>query len=139
MAPELVRELSYQLQQFALPESVTAIICGVDLEGTHIMVVRGSHIEDRDAVGFAAIGIGDWHANSQFMFEKHTYFRSFTETLLLTYTAKRRAEVAPGVGLATDMFTVGPLLGNHVYPIGEHVLNKLAVIHSGVNAKIKES
>jgi hypothetical protein len=139
LSPEFVRDLSFQLQTFEFPRSVAAIVCGVDLDGAHIAVVRNSQFENVDAVGFAAIGAGDWHANSQFMFSKHTRARGFAETLLLTYSAKRRAEVAPGVGSATDMFTVGPFLGNCINPVGDHVINKLNAIHEDVNSRIRQS
>jgi len=73
------------------------------------------------------------------MFANHTRLRSFAETLVLTYSAKKRAEVAPGVGEATDMFTVGPLLGNCVYPVGDHVLEKLNAIHEDTKTKMRQS
>src|SRR2546421_7416049 len=65
-----------------------------------------------DKAGFAAIGAGEWHAKSAFMFNRHTRFRAVPQTLLLTYAAKKRAEVAPGVGAYTDMFIIGPELGS---------------------------
>ena len=39
--------------------------------------------------------------------------RPLPETLLLTYAAKKRAEVAPGVGSGTDMFTMGSQPGTY--------------------------
>jgi hypothetical protein len=139
MAPEQVREICSQLQAFELNTSVAAIVCGMDQDNAHIYVVNNGHIQNRDIVGFAAIGAGDWHANSQFMFAKHTRTRGFAETLLLTYIAKKRAEVAPGVGAATDMFTVGPYLGQNIYPVGDHVLAKLGEIYDETSASIKRS
>jgi hypothetical protein len=38
--------------------------------------------------------------------------------------SKKRAEVAPGVGKATDMVSVGPGLGSLI-KIHEHVIHKL--------------
>jgi hypothetical protein len=136
MAPELVHEIASNLTHFQLQSSVAAIVCGVDNSGAHIYVVRGSSVECRDVVGFAAIGAGDWHSNSQFMFAKHTRSKSFSETLLLTYAAKKRAEVAPGVGSATDMFAVGPVLGHNVYPMGDHVFAKLNETYCTILSKI---
>jgi hypothetical protein len=48
------------------------------------------------------------------MFAQHDRSKPFPETLLLTYAAKKRAEVSPGVGEGTDMFTIGPGLGSFV-------------------------
>jgi polyribonucleotide nucleotidyltransferase len=52
----------------------------------------------------------------------------FPETLLLVYSAKKRAEVAPGVGEATDMFGMSPNLGSY-FEIGEHVIANLEKIY----------
>ncbi len=139
LSPESAHELTAQLQNFELQASVAAIFCGVDSSGAHIYVVRDSHVECRDVVGFAAIGAGDWHSNSQFMFANHTRGRSFAETLVLIYSAKKRAEVAPGVGEATDMFTVGPFLGHNVYPVGDHVLATLKAIYEATKTQIRQS
>ncbi|HEY1661592.1 MAG TPA: hypothetical protein VGI03_04175 [Verrucomicrobiae bacterium] len=122
---ELVKQLASKLAQFEAP-SVQAIFCGHDLTGAHIYVVDNSaNVICHDVVGFAAIGAGYWHADSQFMFAEHNPFKSFAETLLLTYSAKKHAEVAPGVGEDTDMFLIGPVLGSCVPNVGEHVLEKL--------------
>jgi hypothetical protein len=55
------------------------------------------------------VGYGEWHSQSQFMFAGHAPWKNFPETFLLTYSAKKRAEVAPGVGAHTDMVVVGGL------------------------------
>jgi hypothetical protein len=125
MDSELVKQIASKLAQFHSPE-VEAIFCGLDLTGAHIYIVDNSaNVSCHDVVGFAAIGAGYWHADSQFMFANHTPYKSFAETLLLTYSAKKRAEVAPGVGSDTDMFSIGPLLGNHIPNMAPHVLEKL--------------
>jgi hypothetical protein len=40
------------------------------------------------------------------MLQKYSRGASLSEAFLLTYIAKKRAEVAPGVGTATDMFMI---------------------------------
>jgi hypothetical protein len=42
------------------------------------------------------------------MMARHNPHSHRDETLLLTYMAKKRSEVAPGVGRGTDMFVIGP-------------------------------
>lgn len=123
MLPEFVREIGATLLSFEMPE-IWTIIAGVDTSGPHIYVIRNADIYCYDAIGFAAIGIGQGHANSQFMLARHTTIRPLPQTLLLTYTAKKRAEVAPGVGTDTDMNMVGPQLGS-LTPIGQHVQQEL--------------
>jgi hypothetical protein len=112
MSESLVRMLATELINFSLPP-VATIFAGVDTTGIHLYVVEGGDVSCMDTVGFAAIGAGRWHANSQFMFAQHDRTKPGPETLLLTYHAKKRAEVAPGVGAGTDMFIMGPQLGSH--------------------------
>src|SRR5262249_27984640 len=64
---------------------------------------------------------------SQFMFARHAGTRQFAETQLLTYTAKRRAEVAPGVGPDTDMFAVFGLGGYSTLP--PHEVERLKALY----------
>jgi hypothetical protein len=113
MSDALVSKIATELINFSTP-SVAAIFAGTDPSGTHIYVCQDGSVECMDSVGFASIGIGRWHANSQFMFAQHDKSKPFPETLLLTYAAKKRAEVSPGVGKGTDMFTIGPRLGSYV-------------------------
>ena len=45
------------------------------------------------------------------MVSRFTRYSDFSRTLTLVYAAKKRGEVAPGVGTETDMFMIGPVLG----------------------------
>lgn len=128
MEPSLVRQITEELINFDTPFTST-IFAGIDSGGPHIYVANCSNITCQDNVGFASIGVGVWHASSQLMFSGHTRLKPFPETLLTVYSAKKRAEVAPGVGEATDMFVVGPSLGSYTV-IGEHVLSRLAKIYA---------
>ncbi len=137
MAPELVMETADRLQQFEIA-TVQATISGIDSTGAHIYVLHNSEVMCQDQVGFAAIGVGGNHAASEFMFAQHTRFRPFPETWLLTYSAKKRAEVAPGVGQRTDMFVVGPVLGSLVF-VGDDVLRALEEIYRTTQAETIEA
>ena len=110
MEEGLVNKLASEIVNLDMPEAET-IITGIDPTGVHIYVTSGPNISCHDTVGFAAIGVGSGHANSQFMFAGHTRFKPGPETFLLTFNAKKRAEAAPGVGQATDMWAMGPGLG----------------------------
>lgn len=112
MDSELVRKIAMELMNYDWQETA-AIFSGVDPSGAHIYVARNGAISCQDSVGFAAIGAGEWHANSQLMFAGHSQYKLVPETLLLVYSAKKRAEVAPGVGKGTDMFAIGPGLGSY--------------------------
>lgn len=136
MNSKLVNQIATELLNFSCPD-VQAIIAGVDSTGTHIYVVNNSDVRCHNAIGFASIGVGAWHANSQFMFAGHTRSRPLPETLWLTYSAKRRAEVAPGVGEGTDMFMVGPNLGSYA-PLRVEVLQALEEIYRDTRINERE-
>jgi len=135
LAPELVKQLATELINFEMPQ-VSAIIAGVDTDGGHIYLVHGSDVSCQDGVGFAAIGAGYWHSNSQLMFGGHHKYRPFPESLLLVYSSKKRAEVAPGVGNATDMFIIEGLEGHTA--VGLHVLDGLERIYQTAQNEQKE-
>jgi hypothetical protein len=112
---------------YDVPE-VQALIVGIDIHGPHIYVVDNGEVSCNDIIGFAAIGIGARHAQSQFMLAKHSWSASEADTALLTYVAKKRSEVAPGVGQGTDMFLAGPQLGTFS-PMGQDVVQHLDRIY----------
>lgn len=129
----LVRQLATELINYRL-QPCAAIISGVDSTGPHIYVADNGGISCQDWVGFAAIGAGAGHANSQLMFAGHTRNKPIPETFLAVYFAKKRAEVAPGVGQATDMFGIGPKLGSY-FPIPDTDLQALAAIYENEQLK----
>jgi chlorite dismutase len=103
-----------------------AIITGIDATGTHIYVVSEDEFRCDDPIAFAAIGYGARHAESQFMLAKHTRHAAPRETLLLTYIAKKRSEVAPGVGSETDMFSISQKDGL-IWLTQEHIKSLQAI------------
>ena len=105
------RRLSQQMQMHyegtGLAETLGgAIVVGSDATGAHIFKVEHGRVISLDNIGFVAAGGGEWHAESQFMFSKYTRHWSFPDALSLVYAAKKRAEVAPGVGNETDLVVV---------------------------------
>ncbi len=136
MAPSLVSQLAQQMINFEMPE-VETIFAGVDPRGTHIYVAQDGNKSCADVIGFASVGVGKWHANSQFMFAGHTRYSLLPRTAFLTFSAKRRAEVAPGVGVGTDMFMVTSLGG--YTSIGPHVLEALHKAYKSNQAGISKS
>jgi 20S proteasome alpha/beta subunit len=127
LSPELVNQIATELLNFRT-QSVEALVVGIDNSGSHIFAVNDGAVTSNDTIGFAAIGIGSWHANSQLMFAGHSRLYELPETMLVTYSAKRRAEVAPGVGKGTDMFMIGTQPGSYT-PIRPGVLDELKKIY----------
>ena len=137
MDSTLVDKLATDLVNFNT-SAIETIFAGIDKSGPHIYTVGNSGVSCQDLVGFAAIGVGAWHADSQLMIARHAKQRPMPETLLLVYSAKKRAEVAPGVGQATDMFMTGPAVGNYI-EIGDHVLKALQDNYEIMNSEFKTS
>lgn len=116
MHSDLVSKIGMELVGYELP-GVAALIAGNDPSppgvDAHIFMIRDGELSCHDKVGFACVGVGAWHANSTLMLAGHTPDTPVNTALLNLYTAKKRAEVAPGVGGETDAFIVGPTLGGY--------------------------
>jgi hypothetical protein len=104
----IVAMVDNQMQQFNL--GVEILLAGVDRTGAHIYTVTnpGPPENLHDAIGYAAIGSGAIHALQALIGFRHSAAAEYHETVFRAYAAKRRAEVAPGVGLDTDMAVISP-------------------------------
>jgi hypothetical protein len=133
LSPQLNARIASDLINFEVP-AVEAIVTGLDNLGAHIFVVNNGEESCHDAIGFATIGIGAGHAASHFMFQGHTRVRPVPETMFRTYAAKKRAEVAPGVGGDTDMVIIGPNLGSY-FVVFQEVIDRLDSIYQTARAQ----
>ena len=133
LRPEVVADLTFQMQNSVKLEAET-IIAGIDSDGCHLYVIRDpGDVLCLDAVGFAAIGSGGRNAEMQFMLSHYTRQVSHQKSLLLTLTAKKRAEVSPGIGKRTDMF----FIGDHGFgTLSPEITAKLTSIHEDMEKKI---
>jgi len=105
--PQLVELITRQLQTGMSERDDATVVLGVDGLGPHLAMVYGpGQYACMDTIAFVATGAGARHAESQFMFSRYTRAWSFPRALYLVYVAKRRAEVAPGVGRATDLAVI---------------------------------
>jgi 20S proteasome alpha/beta subunit len=118
MSRDFVRRVQQQINDACA--GVETIICGVDQTGHHLYTIDSEgKSRFNNPIGFTAIGDGYWHAESQFMFARYTPRWSLAKAMLLAYAAKKRAEVAPGVGEYTEMFLI---TGTTSFPIADHVV-----------------
>jgi len=87
----------------------TLLLVGVDEDGPHIYAVEDPGVvQPRGQSGYAAIGIGAEFAQAEFMAHGYTPSFPWELSLWLTYSAKKRAEVAAGVGEQTDLYWIIP-------------------------------
>jgi hypothetical protein len=107
MNSSIVNSLSENILNYAV--KAEAIVVGCDIDNScHIYSIDNRGIVlCHDDIGFASIGIGSVHSVPFLM--QHGYWNGwgYYESLLMTYAAKKQAEVAPGVGKATDMALIG--------------------------------
>lgn len=125
MNADFVRERAADLHNYYL--GFDSIIAGVDATGPHIYFVGHPGREEcRDHSAFLGIGSGARHFESLFMSATppFSYLWSLNRALFLAYTAKKKAEIAPGVGRETDILICTI---NGVIPVRESVYSGLQV------------
>jgi hypothetical protein len=107
MDADVVRELSSKIESYHF--DIQAIVAGINPSGdAEICNIDGFGMSAcQTDVGFVSIGIGAGHANLKLMatgYSKH--FNLYHACLAKVYAAKKRSEVAPGVGTATDLILI---------------------------------
>jgi hypothetical protein len=138
MSPKLVDDLSYHLQQYQV--EAEAIIAGCDGKHAYLYQVDSfGNVTNHEDIGFLSIGSGGIHSSAYFMQEPHGIHVTFPHALMSTFLAKRRAEVAPGVGQATDMYIINGEGADLVDPqIVRFLGNAEQELRSATTAKISE-
>lgn len=135
MAPDLVEKISTELIHFHLP-AMDILFAGVDEDGPHLFTATGANVRSQDAIGFATVGSGSYHASSHLMFSGHTRSTPIYTALYNAYVAKKRAEIAPGVGPDTDTWIVWGLgQSNTIVP---DVIDCLDRTYTNVRAQVQE-
>jgi hypothetical protein len=130
MDPEQVAYLTDRMLDASGDLRAEAIIVGVDSTGPHIYQVAdpGTSV-CRDKSGFFAIGGGSRHFETVFMSASYDSTWQLMPTLLLMFSAKRQAEMAPGVGRATDMLS---MQGNGNQVLTQEQLRIIATHHDNL-------
>jgi 20S proteasome alpha/beta subunit len=124
LAPTVVSKIINQLYGDEGVLNSTMIIAGLDDNAGHIYLIDdpGDCI-CCDSEGFAAIGAGKEHAESVLAESMYTDRVPWTEAVVVVYLAKKRAEVAPGVGTDTDLYWIKPEGYGYVEPTDDLMLN----------------
>lgn len=107
LPPAIYQQIDQLFFNFTL--NTEFIAAGVDQAGGHIGWVHyhgvqgGGWLEWFDKIGYQAIGSGSSHAGVLLALANQHSQLTLAQTIYNVYRAKRSAEVAPGVGPATDM------------------------------------
>ncbi len=100
--PELTFQIDQGIQQSML--RIQVVLAGVDLSGAHIYGVEDpGQVDCYDRLGYHAVGSGETHALLTLVARGHRLSNDTNLTAYLVYEAKKKAEVAPGVGRDTEM------------------------------------
>ena len=125
MAPELTGGIFQKIAEYDY--YLWLIIAGVDDSGAHIYSIENPGTSECfDAIGYHAIGSGEYHAISTFISNEYEEDISLKKGLLLTYEAKKRSEKAQGVGEMTDLLLVSK---KGIKPIPDETISELNKIY----------
>jgi hypothetical protein len=82
------------------------VLAGVDNEGHLIEISDPGIISCWDTVSFSCVGIGERHASNVFAWYKYSRNFPLNSAIFIAFEAKKRAELAGGVGKSTDVLII---------------------------------
>jgi hypothetical protein len=140
LPPDIFQQIDQLFFNFTL--NTEFIVAGVDGSGGHIGWVHyhgmagAGWLEWFDRIGYQAIGSGSSHAGVLLaLLNQHSRLNR-AETVFNVYRAKRSAEVAPGVGPATDMALV---TADGVDFLGNDIVDELKILAGQVMSDTSET
>ncbi len=107
------------------------ILGGVDKKAHLYYIVDPGTYRSYDSLGFCCSGIGDRHAEPVFAFLQFRPSLTACQTLQIAYEAKKRAEMAGGVGRETDAWMITE---EGCYEIERETLEQIETSRKGKNA-----
>jgi hypothetical protein len=131
--PGIYQQLVVQSNQFTL--GVELIVAGIDNTGSHVYYVGhpGSMI-CFDKIGYNAVGSGASHVAIKFALDCLHPKTKLEDVLLAVYSAKRAAEVAPGVGQETEIKVIS---SKDVWALPDSFISVLKESHAEATKKSK--
>jgi hypothetical protein len=133
--PQITMLIDQAMNNYNL--GVELLLAGVDPTGAHIHSIHNPGKADlqHDVIGYAAIGSGAIHAIQSMIGFRHSPGAGFKEAVFRVYASKRRAEVAPGVGVDIDMAVIS---GSGVRHLSDEELESLRVLYNEFQEKTNE-
>lgn len=122
---ELAMLLDSQVQKSRF--DVDLLIAGIDQSGAHIYGVRDPGVVAcYDGLGYHAIGSGERHALLNIIGSNYQRSRGLNEAVYAVFEAKKHAELAQGVGVATEIRIV---TADGITAVNNNQFDKLKKIH----------
>jgi len=100
----VVMDVNERMRRYDL--GLVIVLAGVDEQAHVIQIGNPGAWRSYDNLGYCCTGIGNRHADNVFAWYKYTQSFPVNEALYIAFEAKRRAEMAGGVGRATDALIV---------------------------------
>lgn len=119
--PDIAFRLDHQLETYRFDLEI--LIAGVDGAGAHIYYIYPPCCSECfDSLGYCSIGSGERHSDSTFIAYRYAPSFSLENGLYMTYEAKRKSEIAVGVGQSTDIAVISE---KGIQFISKDILKKL--------------
>lgn len=99
-----VMRLSDKISHFQL--GLLLLFAGMDEEGHIIRIDDPGVCTSYDTLSFCCIGIGNRHAETVFAYYRYSRAFSLKEALYIAFEAKKKAEMAGGVGQTSDLLII---------------------------------
>ena len=103
------------------------LLIGID-DRAHIMhICNPGRWRSYDNLGYCTLGMGERHADNVFAWYRYSSARTVQEALYIAFEAKKKSEMAGGVGPTTDAVLVN---ATGVHLIEQSTLDKLLEIYN---------
>lgn len=83
------------------------LLAGADRDGARIYTVSGNDYDEFTGVGYAVVGSGSDSARLTFIRRRYDHTCEYSEAVFTVLEAKQQAEERQGVGIRSDIVTVG--------------------------------
>ena len=110
----IVMELNQNIASYRL--GLSLLLAGVDTTGHLIRIDDPGVYNSYDNLSYCCIGMGNRHADNVFAWYKYSATFLMNEALYIGFEAKKRAEMAGGVGKSTDILIIDEKSINKVHP-----------------------
>jgi len=101
---QLAMILNEEVRNYRL--NLSLMLAGLDSEGHIICILDPGTWRSYDNLSFCCMGMGDRHADNVFAWYQYSRAFSLNHTLYIAFEAKKRAEMAGGVGQSTDIVII---------------------------------
>ena len=113
------------------------ILAGIDEEGHLLKIHDPGQYTSFDNLSYCCAGIGTGHADAVFAFHRYTRKYTLNDAIYIAFEAKKRAEMAGGVGSYTDILVIEK--ENGVQKVTEKVIKELEEIYDEREKQLKRA